>query len=151
TDPNNAPEERSITMLVGNRTIPIGDKVRLTSEVERARSSWLTYAPYLDVFRTALLNAEGVPTEQVPEDVITMNSRFAVSDPQTHEAICYTLVYPEDEAMNAGRVSALSPMGVALVGARVGDQVCWPSPNGLKLLRVQRLIYQPESAGGYRP
>jgi regulator of nucleoside diphosphate kinase len=136
-----------MSMLVCNRIIPIDDKARLIEEIKRARSSWLTYAPYLELFRAELLNAEGAPSGQVPEDVITMNSRFAVCDPQTGQSICYTLVYPEHEAMNAGRVSVLSPMGVALVGARVGDEVGWPSADGEKLVRIQRLIYQPESAG----
>lgn len=136
-------------MLLCNRIVPIHDKRKLTAAIERARSSWLTYAPYLDCFRAELRRSEGVPPDQVPGDMITMNSRFAMSEPTEGGEISYTLVYPDQEARHAGRVSALSPMGVALFGARVGDEVCWPSANGPEVATIRRVIYQPESAGDH--
>ena len=47
-----------------------------------------------------------------------MNSRFALRDWRTEETIAYELVYPEDEAPPHGKVSVLSPMGMAVFGAR---------------------------------
>jgi hypothetical protein len=41
-------------------------------------------------------------------------------------------------------------MGMALYGARVGEEVCWMSAKGPEVATVQRLIYQPESAGDGR-
>jgi regulator of nucleoside diphosphate kinase len=134
-------------MVLARRIVSAHDNRRLAAAVERARHSWLTYAPYLDLFRAELRRAPAVAPADVPRDVITMNSRFAVSNPRTVEAICYTLVYPGAAALDRGRLSVLSPMGMALLGARVGDEVCWTSADGPEVARVARLIYQPEAAG----
>jgi regulator of nucleoside diphosphate kinase len=126
--------------------IPERDKERLIDAVNQARNSWVTYAPYLDHFRSELRRAEGVAAEQVPEDMITLNSRFELTDSQTGQTSARTLVYPL-ERMSKGEVSALSPAGVALFGARVGDEVCWLTPDGPAAATIRRLIYQPEAAG----
>lgn len=136
-------------MLLCKKIVPVQDKQRLTAALERARGSWLTYAPYLDLFGSELRRAQAVPPDQVPRDMVTMNSRIAIRDAGTGEAICYTLVYPEQEAPHAGLISALSPMGMALLGARVGEEVCWLCTDGPKAAAVERLIYQPESAGDH--
>jgi regulator of nucleoside diphosphate kinase len=134
-------------MLLSRRIVSASDNRRLADAVDRARRSWQTYAPYLDHFRDELRRVATVAAGDVPGDVITINSRFAVTDPRVDESICYTLVYPDAEALGDGRVSVLSPMGMAMLGARVGDEVCWHSADGPEAARVDRLIYQPEAAG----
>jgi regulator of nucleoside diphosphate kinase len=134
-------------MLLSTPMAPANDKRRLLESVERALGSWVTYAPHLDFFRRRLRRSRPVPAREVPDDVITMNSRFAVRDEHTGETASYTLVYPDDEAAHAGKLSVLSPMGMALYGARVGDEVCWMSAAGPEVATVQSLIYQPEAAG----
>ena len=123
------------------------DKDRLIAALDRALGSWTTYAPYLEFFHSRLRGSQPVPPQRVPDDVITMNSRFAVRDDQTGEIMSYTLVYPEDEAPHDGKLSALSPMGMALYGARVGEEVCWMSSTGPQVATVKELHYQPEAAG----
>ena len=79
--------------------------------------------------------------------MITMNSRFALRDEHTGDTICYTLVYPEEEAPRDDKLSVLSPMGMVLYGAKVGEEVCWMSAAGPQVATVEKLLYQPESAG----
>jgi regulator of nucleoside diphosphate kinase len=134
-------------MLTANRLISAQDHSRILSAVDGARNAWSTYAPYLDFFRSELRRARPLPAPLVPPDVITMNSRFALTDPESGESICYTLVYPDAGAPEAGRLSVLSPMGAALLGARVGETVCWPGPDHPGVATVRRLLYQPESDG----
>src|SRR5688572_10306306 len=92
--------------------VSIPDRERLIERIRQARSSWRTYAPFLDHFRTELGDAHAVPPSRVPPDVITMNSRFEVRDVKTGEVETYTLVYPEDEAPEEGKLCVLSPMGM---------------------------------------
>src|SRR4051794_11216813 len=117
-------------MLLNTQMTSVSDRQRLLDAVSRALSSWATYAPYLSFFRERLRRSHAVPNEDVPGDVITMNSRFALRDEKTGDTICYTLVYPEEEASHDGKVSVLSPMGMALFGAKVGEEVCWASASG---------------------
>ena len=134
-------------MLAGTPSAPSNDKERLLKALDEALGSWATYAPFLEFFRSRMRQSKAVAPDEVPADVITMNSRFALRDDQTGETVRYTLVYPEQEAPHAGRHSVLSPMGMALYGARVGEEVCWMSSSGPAVATVERLIYQPEAAG----
>jgi regulator of nucleoside diphosphate kinase len=136
-------------MLLCNLVVSTADRQKLFKALELARSSWVTYAPYLDYFKTQLSRAEAVPADQVPDDVITMNSRFVLSDRPGDEGRAWVLVYPEHEAPHQGKISVLSPMGIVLLGARVGDEVSWQSSSGSETATVQRLLYQPEAAGHY--
>ena len=134
-------------MLFNNRIVSGSDHERLVAAADRARNSWITYAPYLDLFRAELRRADVVPPGEVPGDVVTMNSRFALWHRHSDETVCCTLVYPGEEDARAGKVSVLSPMGHALLGARVGEEVCWLGPEGPEVATVRRLLYQPEAAG----
>lgn len=120
------------------------DHQNLLRAIERARSSWLTYAPFLDLFSARLRRSRIVPPTEVPSDMITMNSRFVLEDRRTGERTTCTLVYPQEESPRMGMVSVLSPMGTAVLGARVGEEVCWTSAVGPELARVEDLLYQPE-------
>jgi regulator of nucleoside diphosphate kinase len=53
----------------------------------------------------------------------------------TGEARTITLVFPQDENISAGRVSILTPIGVALIGLGVGDSIDWRTREG----RTRRL------------
>lgn len=84
-------------------------------------------------------------SEDVPPDVITMNSTARLRDLDTDEVFDYTLVYPRDA--EAQRISILAPVGSALLGYRIGDVIEWPIPAGTIRLKVEQVMYQPERAG----
>ena len=132
-------------MLFSRRIITTEDHERLVRAVERASDSWLSYTPHLDLFRRELRRARKVAPSDVPGDVITMDTWFVLSHPRDSGSIVCTLVYPEQETMRRSMVSVLSPMGMSLLGARVGEEVCWMSSDGPELATVLRLIYQPEA------
>jgi regulator of nucleoside diphosphate kinase len=138
--------ERSLITMLSTQITSIHDRQRLMQAVDRALGSWVTYAPYLDFFRRQLRRSRTVPIHEVPEDMITMNSRFALRDESTGEIVRYTLVYPEDESTHDGKLSVLSPMGMVLYGAKAGQEVCWTSAAGPEVATVMELLYQPESA-----
>lgn len=129
--------------------ISSSDKGRLMQRLDATRRSWSTYAPYLDWFRTELNDIPALPPEQVPGDVITMNSRFDILNLRSGRASTCTLVFPEDDSghMHSEPISILSQQGMALLGARVGDIVRWAGDDTFEAAKVVRLLYQPESAG----
>lgn len=97
-----------------------------------------------------LARAHIVPSELVPADVVTMNSRVRFEDLTAGTTREITLVFPEDASTPEGRVSVLSPLGSALLGLRVGESIAWPWPSGrLRRYRVVEITYQPEAAGHY--
>ena len=92
--------------------------------------------------------AEVLPPEEMPATVVTMNSTVKFSIKETGKEFCLTLVYPRDMDGSADLISIFAPVGSALLGLSVGDELAWPGPGGKPMtVRVKSIVYQPESAG----
>jgi regulator of nucleoside diphosphate kinase len=104
---------------------------------------------YLKLLTEELLRAEVVEPQKIPRDVVTMNSLVKFRDMETREVYMYSIVYPANSDFEKGRISVLAPIGMALLGYRVGDVVEWPVPAGMRRLKVEEILYQPEAAGQY--
>ncbi|HYJ07251.1 MAG TPA: GreA/GreB family elongation factor, partial [Chthoniobacterales bacterium] len=76
----------------------------------------------------------------------TMNSRAELLDLETGERMEFTLVFPMDANIEAGKISVLAPLGTAMLGSRVGDEFEWIVPYGLRRLKVVAVRFQPEAA-----
>lgn len=104
---------------------------------------------YLHKLKAELERATIVPSEEIPADVITMNSKFRLIDVNTDEEMILTLVYPDNANIGQGRISVLAPVGTAILGYRTGEIVEWEVPDGIQLLRIESILYQPEAVGEY--
>lgn len=93
-----------------------------------------------------LARAEIVAPENLPSDVITMNSRAELLDLHSKERMEFTLVFPVDANIEEGKISVLAPLGTAMLGYRVGDEFEWGVPYGLRRLKVTGVRFQPEAA-----
>lgn len=87
-----------------------------------------------------------VSSEAVPPDVVTMNSHVLYVDEATGERRAVKIVYPEKADAHRGRISVLAPVGAALFGMSRGQSIEWEFPGGRRRLRVEEVIYQPESS-----
>lgn len=96
-----------------------------------------------------LLRAEVVDGTAIPHHVVTMNSKFTVTNLDTGESIDYTLVYPEEADVFEDKLSILAPIGTALLGYGEGDQFQWHVPNGVVKYKIEKILYQPEAAGHF--
>jgi regulator of nucleoside diphosphate kinase len=90
--------------------------------------------------------AHVVAPDEIPGDVVTMNSEVALRDLDTGEELVLTLVFPGAANAEARRVSVLAPLGTAVLGYRARDVIEWQVPGGTRRLRVERVLYQPEAA-----
>ncbi|HZX81633.1 MAG TPA: nucleoside diphosphate kinase regulator [Lysobacter sp.] len=94
-----------------------------------------------------LARAELLEPQDMPADVVTMNSSVTVLDETTGAERTVRVVYP-NETGAVDCVSVLAPVGAALLGLRAGDAIDWPMPGDRTArLRVTRVLYQPEAAG----
>jgi regulator of nucleoside diphosphate kinase len=123
------------------------DLRELREMVDQAQSHESEEATNLIKLDAELRRAQIVSPEDVPRDVVTMNSKVVLYDLDTDEREIFTLVYPWHADAENNRVSVLAPIGTALIGARVGDVVQWPVPAGTLRFRVEELVFQPESEG----
>lgn len=104
---------------------------------------------FLKELEQELNRANIVPSENIPHDSITMNSKVLLKDLNSGEETTYTLVYPEDADMSENKISVLAPIGTAILGFRKDDIIDWKVPAGIAKLKVEKIIYQPEAAGDY--
>ncbi len=130
-----------------NIIITVADRQRLVALIEQTQSVGLVERRYLRDLEHELERATTVAPEEVPPNVITMNSTARLRDLDTDEVFDYTLVYPREADAQAQKISILAPVGTALLGYRVGDVIEWPIPAGKIRLKVEEVTYQPERAG----
>ena len=104
----------------------------------------------LETLEELLELARVVRAESVPENVVTMNSRVLFRDVRSDEEGTVTIAYPADANASSGRISVLSPVGTALIGAAEGQEVEMPLPHGqTRCIRIQSVLYQPEAQGDF--
>jgi regulator of nucleoside diphosphate kinase len=139
-------------VLVKEATIYVTkiDRERLGKLIEIARErDGEVNREYLNRLEEELERAETVEPQEVSPDVITMRSKVRLKDLRTGEEVVYSLVFPTEADFSAGKISVLAPVGTAMLGYRRGDVIEWVVPSGLRRLRVEEVLYQPESAGAY--
>jgi len=105
----------------------------------------------LDEMLDALLaRAAIVAPDAIPQDVVTMNSRVLCTLEGEAQPRGWTLVYPDDADLAGGRLSVLSPIGQALLGARAGQTVDYRLPDGrAQRVTIVEVAFQPEASGQY--
>ncbi len=117
------------------------DMNRLLKLVERSDERF-------EMLESELARASVVSRAELPNDVVTMNSRVIFENESSGERREVTLVYPANADIGAAKISVLVPVGTALLGLRVGQSIDWELPNGDKeRFRIVAVPYQPEAAG----
>jgi regulator of nucleoside diphosphate kinase len=123
------------------------DKIRLEALIDEAEEFGGHGRKDLEALTEELAHAEIVSSEDIPPDVVTMNSKVVLRDVDTSEEMTFTLVFPEDADVDTGSISILAPVGTAILGYRKGDVIEWPVPSGMRRITIEEILYQPEAAG----
>lgn len=105
-----------------------------------------------DSENAALLEAELsrgtiVQPQDVPADVVTMNSTVVFEVQESGQTFTRTLVYPHDQVSTENSISILAPVGSALLGLRAGQTIEWPMQHGVRHVTITQVISQPERDG----
>jgi len=121
------------------------DVTRLERIAERAGNAQLS-----EMLDALLERAAVVAPEAIPRDVVTMNSQLRCALEGDATPRDWTLVYPDAADFDAGRLSVLSPVGQALLGAQAGETVGYRLPDGREQrVTVIEIAFQPEANGQY--
>ena len=104
---------------------------------------------HLQALEAELDKAHTVGSKDIPGDVVTMRTQVRVRDLKSGAEMDLSVVFPSEAESERGKISVLAPVGTALLGYRVGDTVEWKLPGGLRRLKIERILYQPEAAGDY--
>ena len=83
-----------------------------------------------------LKNAEIYSEEEADTSVVSYGSTVKVFDEMFEEEVIYKIVGSEESDPLSDLISGDSPVGRALLGAKVGDQVHFDTPGGTCTLKV---------------
>jgi regulator of nucleoside diphosphate kinase len=83
-----------------------------------------------DELTDLLMEARLLESERLPEDCVRMHSTVTYVEQPGGMQRTVTLEYPEDADAAQGKVSVLSPIGLALIGRKVGAVIAPAMPNG---------------------
>lgn len=119
---------------------------RLQTLLDHHRFGESNNAASIAILEEELERAQVVEPDAVPPDVITMNSEVRLRDLSSGEIFTYRLVYPTSKALDPNAISVMAPIGMAMLGYRVGETIEWPVPKGIRRLEILEILYQPEAA-----
>lgn len=72
-----------------------------------------------------------VPSEALPADAVSLGASVELEDLASGHRHTLVPCAPDQSAPAQGRVSVLSPAGLALMGLRVGHTARWDNPSGV--------------------
>ncbi|MFC1783391.1 GreA/GreB family elongation factor [Planctomycetota bacterium] len=129
-----------------NRFINENNMGLLRELVHNTRNLDGSCSPMLDILEK-VLDGSLKPPFYTPEYLVTMNSTVRVMDIDTKEEVEFSLVYPDDAAPEQNKISVLDPLGMAVLGSKIGDPIEWQFSTQLRRLKVIKILYQPEASG----
>lgn len=126
-------------------TVSSQDLERLYVLLERLPAENFANAAALE---NELMRANVLEAHEIPPDVVTMRSivRFVINP--SGKVFELLLCYPDEMDDNPNKVSILAPIGSAILGMSVGQQIEWPAPGGGNIsVRIVAVTWQPERVG----
>jgi transcription elongation factor GreA len=119
--------------------VEMGD-LRENSEYKAALERQQLVQARLGQLHQRLAQLSEIANTEAPRDRVGLGSRVTVLDIETEETDTYQLVLAEMMDIDAGHISLASPLGRALNGCKVGDEVSLRLPLATRRLRVLELV-----------
>lgn len=120
------------------------DRCKLEALLSSERAAGTDSIARSEELRSELRRAKIIPSDDVPAGVVTVNSTVVLRDLDTDERETYTLVLPQNADIAESRLSVLAPVGTAILGEHVGDDVHWRVPGGWRRLQIEKVINPSE-------
>ena len=121
-----------------HRALEMGD-LRENSEYKSALERQQYVKARIGQLQKQLKDLSMVDLSSLPKDRVALGSRVGLVDADTGKSATYELVIPDLADFSKGMVSVTSPIGKALVGHRVGDEVTIRTPGGTRQCEITEL------------
>lgn len=83
-----------------------------------------------------------IDTKALPKDRISLLSKVEFTNLALNVRMTYTIVSPHEMNLQEGKISCKSPIGMALMGKKIGDEVDVNAPSGTFKLRVENITIE---------
>jgi transcription elongation factor GreA len=78
--------------------------------------------------------------DRLPHDRAGFGSTVHLREEGSPDTIVYQLVMPEEADAAKGLISTASPIGRAIVGREIGDDISVPTPTGVRRFELLKLL-----------
>ena len=106
------------------------------SEYNEAKNEQAKVEAQILELEETLKNVKIISDSEISTDIVSIGSTVTVYDETYNEETEYTIVGPTEADPMSGKISDQSPIGSALLGAKIGDTVTVHTPGGEVTLRV---------------
>ena len=128
------------------RALQMGD-LRENSEYHSALDRQQFVKARIGQLQKQLKDLSLVDLSTLPKDRVALGSTVTLVDAESGKTMAYELVIPDMSDFAKGLVSVTSPIGKALVGHRVGDEVTIKTPGGTREYEIVKLSTVHEKGG----
>ncbi len=80
-----------------------------------------------------------IDTKALPKDRISLLSEVEFTNLALNTRMTYTIVSPHEMNLQEGKISCKSPIGMALMGKKIGDVVDVNAPSGTFQIRIENV------------
>lgn len=87
-----------------------------------------------------LSSAKVLDDENLPTDVVRLESKVKIESVDNNKAFIFQLVMPAEANMKKQKLSVFAPIGIALLGYQTGAIVEWEMPDGKKKFKIIEVI-----------
>jgi transcription elongation factor GreA len=120
------------------RALQMGD-LRENSEYHSALERQQYVKARIGQLQKQLKDLSLVDLKALPKDRVALGSTVSVYEAENDRTLTYELVMPDEADFSKGLVSVTSPIGKALIGRRVGDEVTVKLPVGTRSYEIVKL------------
>jgi len=120
------------------KAVELGD-LRENSEYKAALERQQFVQARLGQLRSRLSKLSSIDITQIPPDKVGLGSRVVVKDTKSGEREVYHLVFGDALEFQEGHVTMASPIGRALLGKSVGEEIVLRLPTITRKLKVMEL------------
>ena len=119
------------------RARELGD-LRENAEYHAAKERQRFVEARVSMLRKRVSEIQLINLDRIPADRAGFGSKLIIRE--NGRELSYELVMPEDADPDRGLVSVASPIGRALVGKEEGDEVEAPTPAGVRVFEILKLV-----------
>lgn len=110
------------------------------AEFEAAKERQAFIEAMINKLAYNLGNADVIDPSQLPKDKAMFGTYVLLEDIDTGDEVTYQLVGPEESSVEEGRISVSSPLGKAILGKKVGDEVVLNAPVGRRSFELIEIM-----------
>ncbi len=130
-------ERPKISKAIGEARL-LGD-LKENAEYDAAKNAQAHCEARISELEGNLSRVRIIENEDIPKDKAFIGAIVTLHDLDTEEESVYTLVSPEESDYEQGKISIQSPIGKALLGKKLGEEIDVQVPAGALKYKIVKI------------